>query len=63
MQVVDRGFTYGEYASVALAEVKTPHFTRKKQLERMEVDWSQELSIVRIYVEHIMCVLKQKFTF
>ena len=49
MQVADRGFTYGEYTSMALAEVKTPPFTRgKKQLERMEVDWSWELSIVTV---------------
>lgn len=62
--MADRGFTYGEYTSMALAEVKTPSFTRgKKQLERMEVDWSRELSIVRIHVERIMVVLKQKFTF
>ena len=27
MQVAVRGFTYGEYASMALAEVKTPPFT------------------------------------
>ena len=29
----------------------------------MEVDWSQELSVVLIHVERIMGVLKQKFTF
>ena len=63
MQVADRGYTYGHYASMALAEVKTPRFTRgKKQLERMEVDWSRELYIVRFHVECIMGVLKQKFT-
>ena len=40
-----------------------PPFTRgKKQLERMEVD-SRELSIVRIHLERIVGVLKQKFTF
>ena len=28
----------------------------------MEVDWSRELSIVRIHVERVIGVLKQKFT-
>lgn len=61
--MADRGFTCGDYASMALAEVKTPPFTRgKKQLERKEVDWSRELSLVRIHVERVIGVLKQKFT-
>ncbi len=48
---------------MALAEVKTPPFTRgKKQLERKEVDWSRELSLVRIHVERVIGMLKQKFT-
>ena len=38
-------------------------FTKgKKQLEKVDVDWSRELSIVRIHVEHIIGLLKQKFT-
>ncbi len=61
--LADRGFTCGDYASLALAEVKTPPFTRgKKQLEKKEIDWSRELSIVRIHVERVIGVLKQKFT-
>jgi len=48
---------------MVLAEVKTPPFTKgKKQLEKQEVDWSRELSIVRIRVERIIGVLKQKYT-
>ncbi len=61
--LADRGFTCGEYASMALAEVKTPPFTRgKKQLEEKEVDWSRELSLVRIHVELVIGMLKQNFT-
>ena len=46
-----------------LAKVKTPPFTRgKKQLEKQEVDWSHELSIVRIHVERVIGLLKQKYT-
>lgn len=48
---------------MAMAEVKTPPFTRgKKQLEKVEVDWSRELSIVRIHIERVIGVLKQKYT-
>ena len=50
--IADRGFTCDDYAHMALAEVKTPPFTKgKKQLEKVDVDWSRELSIVRIHVE------------
>ena len=46
-----------------MAEVKTPPFTKgKKQLEKQEVDWSRELSIVRIHVERVIGTLKQKYT-
>ena len=48
---------------MALAEVKMPPFTRgKKQLEKVDVDWSRELSIVRIHVERVIGVIKQKYT-
>ena len=61
--IADRGFTCQEYAGMVMAEVKIPPFTRgKAQLDKMEVDWSRELSVVRIHVERIIGVLKQKFT-
>lgn len=61
--LADRGFTCDEYARMSLAEVKTPPFTKgKKQLEKIDVDWSRELSLVRIHVERVIGVLKQKFT-
>ena len=45
------------------AEVKIPPFTRgKKQLSRMEVDKSRDLSCVRIHVERVIGILKQKYT-
>ena len=50
-------------ARMVLAEVKIPPFTKgKKQLEKQEVDWSRELSVVRIHVERVIGQLKQKFT-
>ena len=48
---------------MVLAEVKTPSFTRgKSQLEMIDVDWSRELSLVRIHVERVIGALKQKYT-
>ena len=48
---------------MVLAEVKTPPFTKgKKQLEKQEVDWSRELSVVRIHVKRVIGLLKQKYT-
>ena len=61
--LADRGFTCDEYARLTLSEVKTPPFAKgKKQLEKLDVDWSRELSVVRIHVERVIGVLKQKFT-
>ena len=61
--MADRGFTCDEYARMMLAEIKTPPFTRgKNQLEKLDVDWSRELSLVRIHIERVIGVLKQKYT-
>ena len=58
----DRGFTC-DHAHMVLAEIKIPPFTKgKKQLEKIELDWSRELSMVRIHVECIIGALKQKYT-
>ena len=48
---------------MAMAEIKIPPFTKgKKQLDKVDIDWSRELSLVRIHVERIIGVLKQKYT-
>ena len=61
--LADRGFTCQEQARMVLAEVKIPPFTRGlKQLEKKDIDWSRELSVVRIHVERIIGLLKQKYT-
>ena len=60
--IADRGFTCDEYARMALAEVRIPPFTKgKKQLEKVQIDWSRELSTVRIHVERLIGVLKHHF--
>ena len=61
--LADRVFTCNDRAQMMLAEVKTPPFTKgKTQLEKQDVDWSRELSVVRIHVEQVIGVLKQKYT-
>ena len=38
-----------------MAEIKMPPFMRgKKQLEKIDIDWSRELSAVRIHVEYVI---------
>lgn len=61
--LADRGFTCQDHVGMYMAEIKMPPFTKgKKQLEKFDVDWSRELSLVRIHVERVIGVLKQKFT-
>ena len=61
--IADRGFTCDDYAHMVLAEIKIPPFTKgKKQLEKIELDWSRELSMVRIHVERVIGALKQIYT-
>jgi len=51
--LADRGFTCDEYARMMMAEVKTPPFTKgERQLEKVEIDWSRELSLVRVHDQH-----------
>ncbi len=50
-----------------MAEVKIPPFTKgknfsKKQLEKKDIDWSRELSMVRIHVERVTGCLNQKYS-
>ena len=60
--LADRGFTCEQEAKMVLAEVKVPPFTKgKKQLEKKDIDWSRELSTVRIHVERVIGLLKQKY--
>ena len=43
-------------------EVKLPPFTKgKKQLKKMDVDFAHQLSRVRIHVERVIGILRQKY--
>ena len=60
--LADCGFTIQDSVGLYCAEVKVPPFTKgKKQLSRSEVDKSREISHVRIHVERVIGMLKQKY--
>ena len=59
----DRGFTVQESVGMYCAEVKIAPFTRgNKQLSKFEIDTSRQLSRVRIHVERVIGVIRQKYT-
>ncbi len=61
--LADRGFIVQDAAGVYCAEVKIPPFTKgKKQLSKYEVDSARQLSRVRIHVERVIGLLRQKYT-
>ena len=60
--LADRGFSVQETASLYCAEVKVPSFTKgKAQLSKYEVDTTRKLARVRIHVERVIGVLRQKY--
>ena len=61
--LADLGFNIQEAAGMYCAEVKLPPFTKgKKQLSQMEIDVARKLSHVRIHVERVIGVVRQKYT-
>ena len=61
--LADRGFTIEKAAGMYCAEVKVPPFTRgKKQLSKLEVDTARQLSHVRIHVERVIGLVRQKYS-
>ena len=60
--LADRGFTIEQAAGVYCAEVKIPPFTKgKKQLSKVEVNTAGQLTQVRIHVERVIGLVRQKF--
>lgn len=60
--MADQGFTCDDCAWMALS--KTPLRTKgKKQLEKVDEDWSRELSNVHIHVERVIGILRQKYIY
>ena len=61
--LADRGFTIGEDLALYGAKLEIPSFTSgKKQLSMKEVEESKRLSKVRIHVERVVGLLKNKYT-
>ena len=61
--LADRGFNIHDSVNMYCGEVKLPPFTKgKKQLSKAQVDYSRQLSQVRIHVERIIGVIRQKYT-
>ena len=61
--LADRGFNIQEAAGMYCAEVKIPPFTKgKKQLSKMEVDSAHKLSSIRIHIECVIGMVRQKYT-
>ncbi|XP_072021067.1 uncharacterized protein [Amphiura filiformis] len=61
--IADRGFTVSDYCRLAMCELVIRPFTRAKaRFTKKEVDWSRELSIVRIHVESVIGLVKQKYS-
>ena len=61
--LADWGFTIHEGAGLYCAEVKIPPFTHgKRQLDRVEIEKSRQLSAVRIHVERIIGLVRQKYS-
>ena len=59
----DTGFNIEEDLNFYDAKLAIPTYTRgKKQLSLEEVERSKRLSRVRIHVEHVIGLLKQKYT-
>ena len=60
--LADRGFTIESDLAVYGAKLEIPSFTRgKSQLSQREVEYSKQLSTVRIHVERVIGNLKKKF--
>ena len=63
MILADRGFTIQDSAGMYCTEVRIPPFTKgKKQLSKVEIETARQLSHVRIHVERVIGVIRQKFS-
>jgi len=61
--LADRGFTIYDLVGQYQAHAKLPAFTKgKAQLEAKEVSESRDLARVRIHVERLIGMVKQKYT-
>lgn len=61
--LADRGFTVHEQVWFHQAELNVPAFTRgKQQLDPVDVEKTRKIANVRIHVERVIGILRQKYT-
>ena len=61
--LADRGFGIQESVGLMCAEVKIPAFTRgKTQLSSIDVQRTRKLAHLRIHIERVIGVVRQKYT-
>ena len=61
--LADRGFDIQESVGLMCAEVKIPSFTKgRKQLSAIDVESSRAIANVRIHVERVIGLLRNKYT-
>ena len=61
--MTDRGFNTGDVIGSFGANLVIPSFTKgKSQLTAVEVEQTREIANVRIHVERVIGLLRQKFT-
>jgi len=61
--VADRGFTISESVGLYQAQLAIPAFTRgKNQLDPVDVERTRGIANVRIHVERVIGLLRQKYT-
>ena len=61
--LADRGFDIGDDIALHGAKLEIPSFTRgKKQLSMQEVEYTKRIAKVRIHVERVIGLLKNKYT-
>ena len=61
--LADRGFTVGDAVGLYSAHLKIPAFTRgKKQLHPSELEYSRGIAAVRIHVERVIGLVRNKYT-
>ena len=63
MVMADRGFTISESAGLKQAELAIPAFTKgKAQLDPIDVEKTRGIASVRIHVERVIGLLRNKYT-
>ena len=61
--LADRGFNIQESVGLMCAEVKIPSFTKgRQQLSAIDVESSRNIANVRIHVERVIGLLRNKYT-